>query len=112
MSDEVYRLGQEVKFINSFEIESELSKNKLQIKDGDKAIITRSGFKIINGEARGKILNFQQDKKIIGYDHLNIARLIYQRLNAVYGLEMYLDDEEVEMDEFLEEIEDVLMDIL
>ncbi|WP_434793129.1 hypothetical protein TPDSL_23200 [Terrisporobacter petrolearius] len=107
-----YRLGQEVRFKNSFEIESELSKNKLQVKEGDKAIVTRSGFKIANGEARGKILNFVDGEEVKGHDYTNIARMIYRRLDAVYGLEMYLDDEEIEMDRFLEEIEDILMDIL
>lgn len=107
-----YRLGKEVKFTKGFEIESELSKNKLQIKEGDKAIVTRSGFKIINGEARGKILNFVDGEEVKGHDYTNIARLIHRRLNAVFGLEMYLDDEGIDMDELLGEIEDVLMDIL
>ena len=99
-----YRLGQEVKFKNGFEIETTISKAKLQVKEGDRAIVTRSGFKIVTGEAKGKILNFIEEE-VKGHDYSNIARMIYNRLNAVYGLEMYLD-------EFLEEIEDVLMDIL
>lgn len=107
-----YRLGQEVKFTKGFEIESELSKTKLQVKEGDKAIITRSGIKIANGKARGKILNFVDGEEVKGHDYTNIARLIHRRLNAIYGLEMFLDDEGIEMDGFLEEIEDILMDIL
>lgn len=107
-----YRLGQEVKFKHCFEIEATVSKSKLRVKEGDRAIVTRSGFKIITGEAKGKILNFVDGEVVKGHDYPNIARAIYRRLNAVYGLEMYMDDEEIEMDEFLEEIEDVLMDIL
>lgn len=107
-----YRLGQEVKFKNGFEIETTISKAKLQVKEGDRAIVTRSGFKIVTGEAKDKILNFVDGEEVKGHDYSNIARMIYRRLNAVYGLEMYLDDEGIEMDEFLEEIEDVLMDIL
>lgn len=107
-----YRLGQEVKFKHCFEIEATISKTKLQVKEGDRAIATRSGFKIVTGEAKGKILNFVDGEEIKGHDYSNIARMIYRRLNVVYGLEMYLDDEGIEMDEFLEEIEDVLMDIL
>lgn len=107
-----YRLGQEVKFKHCFEIEATISKTKLQVKEGDRAIVTRSGFKIVTGEAKGKILNFVDGEEVKGHDYSNIARMIYRRLNAVYGLEMYLDDEGIEMDEFLEEIEDVLMDIL
>lgn len=107
-----YKLGQEVKFTKGFELTSEISKTTLQVNEGDKAIITRSGFKIANGEARGKILIFNQDEQVKGHDYTNIARLIHRRLNAVFGLEMYLDDEGIDMDEFLGEIEDVLMDIL
>lgn len=107
-----YRLGQEVKFKHCFEIEATISKTKLQVKEGDRAIVTRSGFKIVTGEAKDKILNFVDGEEVKGHDYSNIARMIYRRLNAVYGLEMYLDDEGIEIDEFLEEIEDVLMDIL
>lgn len=107
-----YRLGQEIKFKHCFEIQAIVSKSKLQVKEGDRAIVTRTGFKIVTGEAKGKILNFVDGEEVKGHDYPNIARIIYRRLNAVYGLEMYLDDEEIEMDGFLEEIEDVLMDIL
>lgn len=107
-----YRLGQEIKFKHCFEIQATVSKSKLQVKEGDRAIVTRSGFKIVTGEAKGKILNFVDGEEVKGTDYTNIARMIYSRLNAVYRLEMYLDDEEIEMDGFLEEIEDVLMDIL
>lgn len=107
-----YRLGQEIKFKNSFEIETVLSKNKLQVKEDDKAIVTRSGFRVINGEARGKIISFQKDEQVKGYDYTNISKLIFNRINIVFGLEMYLDDVEIECMEFIDEIEDVLMDIL
>jgi len=110
--ENTYRLGQGVKFTKGFEIESELSKYKLQVKEGDKAIITRTGFKIINGEARGKILVFNQDEQVKGIDYESISRIIYRRLNSTFSLEMYLDDEEIDKNEFVEEIEDILSDIL
>ena len=51
-------------------------------------------------------------KKIKGYDCLNIAIAIFHRLNSLYGLGMMLEENEIDEDEFIEEIEDVLSDIL
>lgn len=107
-----YKLGQEVKFTKGFELTSEISKTTLQVNEGDKAIITRSGFKIANGEARGKILIFNQDEQVKGHDYTNIARLIYQRLNNAFLIEPILEDDGYEVKDILGEIEDVLMDIL
>lgn len=107
-----YRLGQEVKFTKGFEIEAILSKTKLQVKEGDKAIVTRSGLKIINGEARGKILNFVDGEEVKGHDYTNISKIIYERLNNAFLIEPILEDDGYEVKDILEEIEDVLMDIL
>ena len=108
----LYKLGQEVKFVEEFTIVTLLSETKLTIKKGDKAIVTRTGFKMLTGEARGKIINFNKSDIVKGYDYENISRLILNRINAVFGLEMYLEDEAIESSEIIEEIEDVLMDIL
>lgn len=106
------KIGQEIKFKENFEIEAIISKTKLEIKEGDRALITKSGFKVLTGEARGKRLDFNKDEKAEGYDYSNISKLIFNRLDAVFELERYLDDEEIGYEEFIEEIEDVLMDIL
>ena len=58
---------------------------------------------------RGKIVKIK-DVEVKGYDHSNIAKSIFNRLNLMYELEMYLDDEEIET--LKNEIENVLMDIL
>ena len=50
-------------------------------------------------------------KKVKEHDYENIAISIYHRLNSLYGLEMILDENEIEEDEFIEEIEDVLSDM-
>lgn len=107
-----YRLGQEVKFKNNFEIEAALSKSKLHVKEGDRAIVTRSGFKIVTGEAKGKILNFVDGEEVKGHDYPSISRLIYQRLNNAFLIEPILEDDGYEVKDILEEIEDVLTDIL
>ena len=47
-----------------------------------------------------------------GYDCENIAISIYHRLNSLYGLGMMLEENDIDEDEFIEEIEDVLSDML
>ena len=51
-------------------------------------------------------------KKAKDHDCENLAISIYHRLNSLYGLEMILDENDIDEDEFIEEIEDVLSDIL
>lgn len=106
------KIGEKIKFKEDFEIKTIVSEKKLQVKKGDKCIVTKDGLKVLNGEARGKILNFHKSDKVEGYDYENIADMIFNRLNAMFGLDMYLDEEELERHDFVEEIADVLMDIL
>lgn len=49
-------------------------------------------------------------KKAKDHDCENIAISIYHRLNSLYGLGMMLEENEIDEDEFIEEIEDVLKD--
>ena len=51
-------------------------------------------------------------KKVKDYDCLDIAIAIFHRLNSLYGLGMMLEENEIDEDEFIEEIEDVLSDML
>lgn len=105
------KIGQEIKFKNDFKIETLLTNTKLQVKEGDNALVTKNGLKILTGEARGKITNFQESEQIKGYDHENISKMILQRLNNVFGLEEFAQDEDVDFSEMIDEIEDVLRDI-
>lgn len=50
--------------------------------------------------------------KVKGYDHSNIARMVLNRLNVVFTIENFLDEEDIQSKEILEEIEDVLKEIL
>ena len=107
-----YKLGQIIEFKEYFPIEAMISKTKLNVKEGDRAIVTRTGFRILTGEARGKLIYFHKDEEAKGCDYSNISKLIFNRINGVFGLGMLLEDEEIEQKEFLEEIEDVLLGIL
>ncbi|WP_195938703.1 hypothetical protein [Romboutsia sp. 1001713B170131_170501_G6] len=105
------KIGQEIIEKQDYEIEKMISKDKIKIKVGDKGFVdSRGRVNYTTGAGRGAIVNY--DLEVKGYDHENIAKMIFNRLNAVYGLETYLEDEEIEYKEFVEEIEDVLMDIL
>lgn len=108
MKKPIYRIGQEIEFVEDFEIEKAISKEKIQVKKGDTAVITSSGTAIhTKGQARGMI-QCLSEIDIAGYDHRNIAEMIYNRLNLVYGLENFVSDEEIEYSE----MEDVLCEIL
>ena len=106
-----YRLGQIIETDIDQKIKRMVSGDIVTLPKGSRLLVTRTGFKVLSRECHNCILPLN-GKEINGIDYTNISRLIYQRLNGVLGLEMYLDDEEIELDEFLEEVEDVLMDIL
>lgn len=108
---DTYRLGQIIKTDTEQKMKRMVSEDIEILPKGSKLLVTRTGFKVLNGECKDLIVPLN-GKTIKGTDYTNIARMIYSRLNSVYGLKMYLDDEEIEMDELLGEIEDVLMDIL
>lgn len=52
------------------------------------------------------------DIEFKGYDYKNISKMILQRLIDVYNLEEFMEYEEIEHSEMIEEIENVLIDIL
>lgn len=106
------KIGQEVEFKNDFKIETLITGTKLQVKKGDKALVTSRGFKILTGEARGKINVFNERDETNGYDHENIAKMILDRINVVFGLEEFMDYEGIKESEMMDEIEDVLTYIL
>ena len=107
-----YKLGEIIEFKGCFQINGLISTAKLNIQEGDKAIVTRTGFRVLTGEARGKRISFNRDEQVKGCDYSNISKLIFNRINGVFGLETYLYDEGIDYDEFMEEIQDVLMSIL
>jgi len=110
-----YKIGDEIGITENFEIELVLSEKKLQVKKGDKGFIDSNGnIHYTTGQARGKIQSLLgKEIKIEGYNHENIAKLIYKRLNGYYGIKQdFLEDYEIQEKDFIYEIEDVLMDIL
>lgn len=107
------KLGQKVEFKNEFTIETLVLKDKLTVKKGDCAIVTKNGFKMLSGDARGKIMSFNEhDEEPREIDYENIAKLIYQKLNNEYDISEFITDYDVDKKYFIETIEEVIMDIL
>ena len=107
------KLGQKVEFKNEFTIETLVLKDKLTVKKGDCAIVTKSGFKVLNGEAKGKIISFNKhDEEPSEIDYENISKLIYQKLNNEYDISEFITDYDIDKKYFIETIEEVIMDIL
>lgn len=106
-------IGQEITIEEDFTLETTIGKRQLNVKKGDRAIVdSKCRARYITGEAKGVIQMLGKDTYVDGYDTLNISRMVLNRLNAVYGLEEYFDDNDIDPREFIGEIEDILMDIL
>lgn len=107
-----YKIGQEIEITEDFTLKT-VGGRELTVKAGDKAIIdSRSRIKYISGQARDVMQMLGKDIEVNGYDHRNIASMILNRLNGVFGIEEFLDYNDINDDEMIDEIEDVLMDIL
>lgn len=106
------KLGEKVIFENGFEIEGVISQNKLTVKKGDTALVTRYGYKILRGEGRGKIISFMEDEKPNGIDCEGVADMIYERLNREYNVSEFLMDYDIDEEDFIDSIFDVISDIL
>lgn len=106
------KIGQEIQITEGFEIKKGVSGKKVEIKEGDRAIVNSDGLlQYISGNANG-MLQKVDSIEVDGYDHSNIAKMLYRRLDRYFGISDYLEFNEIDESRFIEEIEDVLMDIL
>lgn len=106
------KIGQELEMTEDFEIEAAISGNKVTVKKGDKGFVdSRGAVHYVSGEARGKI-QMIKDADIKGHDYENIAKLIYARLKSTFEIDEFLEGYDIEVQDFTEEIEDMLTDIL
>ena len=107
-----YKIGQEIEITEDFTLKT-VGGRELTVKAVDKAIIdSKARVKYISGQARDVVQMLGKDIEVNGYDHRNIASMILNRLNGVFGIEEFLDYNDINDDEMIDEIEDVLMDIL
>lgn len=106
------KIGQEITIREDFEINNIVSNTVINIKEGDKGFLDSKGFlHITTGNGRGKIVKMDGIEPTC-YDYGNISKMVFDRLDGVFGLKNFLEDEEIDIKEFIEEIEDVLIGIL
>lgn len=105
-------IGQEIVIKEDFKINTIVSDKVKTVKKGDKGFLDSRGLlHLINGAGKGKIINVE-GVEVEGYDHENIAKMIFGRLSNYFNLNEILENEDIDIKRFEEEIEDVLMDIL
>ena len=90
------KIGQEITIKENSFIQATFGKEVIEVKTGDKAIITKKGIKYITGDARNKI-NIYDKLDIKGYDIDNICKRIVNALknNLGYDFEEYLEDSDL-----------------
>lgn len=105
-------IGQEIIVKEDFKINTTVSDKVKTVKKGDKGYLDSKGFlHLVNGAGKGKIVNVE-GIEVKGYDHENIASMIFGRLSNYFNLDEMLENEGIDSERFKEEIEDVLSDIL
>lgn len=97
------KIGQEITIIEPRQLESICGEKTFNVKEGDKALITKRGVKYLTGEARGKIV-FDNEEKVISYDVENIAKRIAKNLSYDLG--------QCEFEDYLEEMDLTLKDVI
>lgn len=112
MNNKVYKIGQEIVVKEDFKINATISDKVITVKEGDKGFLDSKGFlNLTTGKGRGKFVKIN-DIEVKGYDHMNISKMILHRLINEYGLDEFIEYEEISRSELIEEISDVLSDIL
>lgn len=106
------KIGQEIVITSDLEIKTAFGEVTIPVKAGDEGYVDSSGFvHYISGKARGKIQAIK-DCEVEGYDHENIAKLIFKRLDSCFHIGDRLEDYELSEKDLVNEIEDILCDIL
>ena len=101
-----YNIGQILTLNQDIEVETVLSTRT--IRKGSKAIVCADGFiKHDNGMLRP----LGDDNSAEGYDLDGIAEWIYRHLRKWHNIDEFLDEYEIEQEEFIETIAEALRDI-
>lgn len=108
-----YKIGEQIGFSEEFVIESAFGGDELTVKEGDRGFLDSRGMiHYTTGQARGKIHSLKGEIKVEGYDHENIAKMVFKRLDNQYRISDFLNDWDISMVDFINEIEEILSDIL
>ena len=107
------KIGQEITIKENSFIQATFGEEVIEVKTGDKAIITKMGIKYITGDARNKI-NMSNKLDIKGYDIDNICKRIVKALinNSSDMFEEYMEDYEVTKKDLEEIVYDELKEYI
>lgn len=107
------KIGQEITIKENIFIQTPLGEEVIEVKAGDRAIITKMGVKYITGNAKGKI-NISDKSKIKGYDVDNISKRVTKALidNFPGMFEEYMEDYEVTKKDLEEIVYDELKEYI
>lgn len=101
-------IGEEIIIQEDKQIKTVLTDKVLNVKKGDKALVTKEGIVYLTGEARGKT-EFVNNQETILYDIDNISKIIVRTLiNRCEALEDYMADYGIEKCELYECVGDEL----
>ncbi|NFT08117.1 hypothetical protein FDF26_13795 [Clostridium botulinum] len=105
------KIGQEFKVTEPVKLQMLGGENILNVKVGDRGVVTKFGVKYLTGEARGKIV-FDDTEKVIEYDVENISKRIVKSIINRYEFKEFLEDIEVSekdlIDNALEELSEYI----
>lgn len=108
------KIGEEIIITEPKQLQTIGGNEIYNIKEGDKALVTKEGIKYLTGEAVGKIV-FNNEEKEKRYDTKNIAKRIAKNLAYSLGnceFEDFLEDMELTLDDvissILEELEEFI----
>ena len=107
------KIGQEIKIKENIFIQTPLGEEVIEVKAGDRAIITKMGVKYITGDARNKI-NMSNKLDVKGYDVDNICKRVTKALidNFSDVFEEYMEDYEVTKKDLEEIVYDELSEFI
>lgn len=101
-------IGEEIIIQEDKQIKTILTDKVLNVKRGDKALITKRGITYLTGEARGKT-EFVNNPENIRYDIDNISKIIVRALmSRCEELEEYMNDYDIKKSELYECVGDEL----
>lgn len=114
MSKTVFKAGQEVVANKDFDVEGFFGEEPIKVKQGSKAFVSADGFlHHTTGAARGKIQMLSEDKfEVKGYDHENIAKMIYEKIARYMEIDSMLEDYDMDKAYLMEVIEEAIEEIL
>lgn len=109
---DAFKIGGEVVIQEEFILKGDSDGVELKVKKGDKALLDGKGvLNYIDGEAIG-VKQVLEGIDVKEYDYINIAKLVFNRLDDYFNLTEKLSDIGINSGRFTYEIKEVLKEIL